>query len=65
MSEPEKPEATEKKHTVIWQGDDWEKLEKAARALNEREHLNLAPVDIIRSGALRRAEEILGAATVA
>lgn len=56
MTSPVKPE---KKHTVIWDGEDWEKLEKAAQALNEREHLTLGAVDIIRSGALRRAEEIL------
>jgi hypothetical protein len=65
MTEPEKPEATEKRHMVIWQLEDWEKLEAAAALMNEREHLSLIPADIIRSGAIRRAEEILGHASAA
>lgn len=56
MSDPVKPE---KKHTVIWNGDDWEKIARAAKVLGGREDIELKEVHIIRSGAIRRAEEIL------
>lgn len=46
-------------HTVRWDMTDWERIEEAARVLGERQHLDLAPVDIIRSGARRFADEIL------
>lgn len=66
MSEGDKEDGLVRPHTVRWDREDWEKLVAAAKVLNEREHLDLAPVDIIRSGALRRAEEILiGAGTPA
>jgi hypothetical protein len=59
MTDPAKTDSG-RKHTVIWKDEEWDKLERAAAALGEREHLGLAPLDIIRSGAIRRAEEILG-----
>lgn len=57
MTEPGK--ATDRPHTIRWDLSDWERLEEAARVLGERQHLDLAPVDIIRSGARRFADEIL------
>jgi uncharacterized protein (DUF1778 family) len=45
--------------TVRWKIADYELLEEAARVLGQREHLSITTTDIIRSGALRRAEEIL------
>lgn len=51
--------------TVRWRIADWERIEQAAKALGEREHLRITPTDIVRSGALRRAEEILSAHSAA
>jgi len=52
-------------HTVRWPQEDWERIKDAARALGEREHIPITPTDIIRSGAIRRADEILTAAQAA
>lgn len=49
-------------HNVRWLPDDWAKLEAAAKVLGDREHMEITPTDIIRSGAIRRAEEIIEAA---
>lgn len=63
MPEPVKLDPPEDKvHAVRWRLDQWERLEAAAATLSEREVLNVTPTDIIRSGAMRRADEILGAA---
>ena len=45
-----------------WTADEWRRIGKAAERLGEREHLNLSHADIIKSGALRRADEINDAA---
>lgn len=59
MGEPSK--ATESRpHTIRWDSADWERIEAAASRLSEQQHLDLAPVDIIRSGTRRFVDEILG-----
>lgn len=63
MNEPVKQEVTEEKvHAVKWRGEEWDRIEAAAAAMTEREHFPVSPTDIIRSGAVRRADEILGQA---
>lgn len=57
MEPEEKPG---RKHTVVWDPDDWQRIEEAARVKGEQEHMDLAPVDIIRSGTRRLVEEIIG-----
>ena len=49
-------------HGVRWLPDDWSKIEAAAAVLRQREDIEVTPTDIIRSGAIRRAEEILAQA---
>ena len=44
---------------------DLETIERAARALSEREGVSITVSDLMRSGALRRANEILAAAAEA
>jgi len=57
----ESEEKSGRKHTVVWDIDDWQRIEEAARAKGEQEHMDLGAVDIIRSGTRRLVEEILGA----
>lgn len=60
---PTTPAASgDRKHTVVWDLEEWRKLEAAAEALGQREGFKVIPADIIRSGALRRAEEVLSGA---
>jgi len=44
---------------------DLETIERAARALSDREGVTVSVSDLVRSGAMRRAEEILSAAAAA
>lgn len=64
MAEPSKAAAVEelegKNHGMRWSGEDWRKMEDAAKAMSERTHIPVGPTDIIRAGAKRFADEILG-----
>lgn len=64
MTGPNKPsEAVESRSlTIRWPAEDFAKIEEAAKAKSEQEQYTVTPTDIIRSGALMRANEILGAA---
>lgn len=46
--------------TTEWDKDDLPRFEEAAKALSVRERGNFRRVDIIRMGARRFADEILG-----
>lgn len=48
-----------KQLTVRWDAADWRRIEEAAETLNAREHMDLNPTDIIRSGTRRFVDEIL------
>lgn len=56
---PATPKPTIWAHTVRWMIADYEAIEQAAKVLAAREHIEITPTDIIRSGAIRRADEIL------
>lgn len=59
------PTQAERGLTVRWRVADLDRIAAAARALGQREHIDVTVTDIIRSGAIRRAEEILDAQQVA
>jgi len=50
---------------VKWNAEDWAKLKAAADLRTAAEGFRVTPTDIIRSGALRRAEEVLAGAEAA
>ena len=58
MAEPSKA-AADRPHTIRWDPADWDRIEEAAKVLAERQHMDLAAVDIIRSGTRRFVDEIL------
>lgn len=60
LAPAEGAEAADKVHPVRFTGEQWSLLERAAEKFGEREHMKTTATDIIRSGAIRRAEEILG-----
>lgn len=59
MADPARQIPDYKDHAIRWARDDWERILQAAEILNEREHLDLTPTDIIRSGTRRLLDEML------
>lgn len=57
---PKETEAGPKVLSVRFSPEDLARFKEAARVLGEREHLDLLPIDIVRSGARRFADEVLG-----
>ncbi|MFZ5624127.1 MAG: hypothetical protein ACOY71_06820 [Gemmatimonadota bacterium] len=49
----------EKKHTVIWDRADWERIEAAARKLAEQESDDVGPTNVIRRAVRRYTAELL------
>lgn len=47
---------------VRWKPDEWARIQEAVAALAARHQVRATAADVIRSGTLRRVEEILGAA---
>jgi hypothetical protein len=59
-TEAEDSKSESKNVPMRWRVEEWELLERAAVAFGVLEHMpRTTPTAIIRSGALRRAEEIL------
>lgn len=54
QSEPPK-----KVYPVTWEPEDWQRINEAMQVWGDREHLNLTPADVIRSGTRRFCDEIL------
>jgi hypothetical protein len=63
MADPGKTTTIEEEEnpprSIRWDLADWKRFKEAAQVLGEREHLDLGPLDIVRSGARRFADEIL------
>lgn len=59
---PEEERETSTSRAVRWLPSELDRLKMAAEILSAREHINLSTADIIRRGALREAEAILGQA---
>jgi hypothetical protein len=55
MTEDGKP----RNFPVRWDGEDFARIEQAAARLNERDHTDHTPTDVIRMGTRRFVEEIL------
>ena len=49
-------------HPVRWDAEDWRRIHEAAAQMSAEQHLNLGPVDVIRSAVRRFLDERLGAA---
>ena len=54
------PEPSTHLHQVRWRAGDMERLKRAARVWSERDNLQLSVADVVRSGALEKADTILG-----
>ena len=48
-----------RRHTVRWKSGEWDLLERAAEKLAAERRERVIPTDLIRAGALLRAEQIL------
>lgn len=59
------PETKSERLSVAVTPTDLQTLEEAARALSAREGVTVSVSDIVRSGAMRRAEEIISTAAAA
>ena len=63
MSDERQTEQTEDRiHAVRWDREVFARLEQAADRWAEQAHLSISVADVIRTGAIRRAEETLGPA---
>lgn len=47
-------------HSIQWRVADLERIEAAAQVLSNREHISVSMTDVIRRGAIREAEALLG-----
>lgn len=65
MGNPVKPDAEKKKQTILWETDDWDRIERAAQVIADREHVECSPLNLIRGATMRRVEEILAATLAA
>lgn len=59
MADPARQIPEFKDHQIRWAQEDWDRILQAAEILNERQHLDLGPTDIIRSGTRRLLDELL------
>lgn len=55
MTEDSKP----RNFPVRWDGEEFGRIEETARLLNERDHTDHTPTDVIRMATRRFVEEIL------
>jgi hypothetical protein len=66
MTEPRQTEekaSDDRIHSVRWDRAVFERLERAAEVWSERDHISVSAADVIRTGAIKRADDILGPAS--
>lgn len=57
------PTGTHIKHTLVWQPTDWDRIKAATEILSARTRVAVSVQNFVRSAALERAEEVVGAIT--
>lgn len=51
-------------HSIRWDADDWERINRCAERLAEETHMDVGPVDVIRAATRSFCADKLGPVTV-